>query len=502
MGIIGRQAAKLTIANLASVIVGFFNTIYIYPLDKGIYGLAMFVLSVSTLLEMFTSLGLHSLTLRFFPQFKNPQNGNNGFLPFALSYLLIGLLLFSILFWSLSGFFFQILQDNRPENAHYLSLFFNRIPFIVALITMQTFLINYLSHFQRVVIPGIVFNVLPKIWIPIVFLLSYHGLFSDLQLVNSIIIMLIASVVILLIYLRILGQFSLRPQWRFYSKEKIKEMLGYALFSLLGTAGAQMAYRIDQSMLGSILSMEALGMFSLALTFTATVEMPAKSVLNITGPIISDLIKKENYPEIEQLYQRSALNMFAAGLFLFLGLYLVADDIFLLTKNAETLLIAQQIALVLALGKLFDMITGPNDLIIGLSRFYKFNLLCIFLLSLGNVLLNFKFITLYGVYGPAFASIIFLFLFNIIKVIFVKIKMGMLPFTRNMFHLLGLASFCVVLDFFLPKTGWIWLDLFIGGIVLLCFYLFPLIFWKLAPDLVNMLNGGLSSLGIKNPIKK
>ena len=128
MGIIGRQAAKLTIANLLSVIIGFFNTIYIYPLDKGIYGLAMFVLSVGTLLEMFTSLGLHSLTLRFFPKFKNPHNGNSGFLLFALTYMVIGLIFFSTLFWLFSGFFFQMLQDNRPENAYYLNLFLISFP--------------------------------------------------------------------------------------------------------------------------------------------------------------------------------------------------------------------------------------------------------------------------------------------------------------------------------------------------------------------------------------
>jgi O-antigen/teichoic acid export membrane protein len=502
MGIIGRQAAKLTIANLLSVIIGFFNTIYIYPLDKGIYGLAMFVLSVGTLLEMFTSLGLHSLTLRFFPKFKNPHNGNSGFLLFALTYMVIGLIFFSTLFWLFSGFFFQMLQDNRPENAYYLNLFFDFIPLIVGLITLQTFLINYLSQFQRVVIPGIIFGILPKIWIPCAFLLTYHHIFSDQMLVNSIIGMLGVSLTILIYYLKVLGQLNLRPQWSNYPAIQVKEMVTYALFSLLGTAGAQMAYRIDQSMLGSIVSMEALGLFSLALTFTATVEMPAKSVLNITGPIISDLIKKEQFTAINQLYQRSALNMFAAGLFLFLGLYLVADDIFRMTKNAETLLIAQQIALILALGKLFDMVTGPNDLIIGLSRYYKFNLICIFLLSLGNVLLNFKFITLYDVYGPAFASLIFLFLFNIIKVIFLKIKFNMLPFSSNMLYLIGLALVCIGLDFLIPDSTSVFINFLVGGLILLIVYVCPFVYWKIAPDLVNMLYGGLGSLGIKTPFKK
>lgn len=502
MGIIGRQAAKLTIANLLSVIIGFFNTIYIYPLDEGIYGLAMFVLSVGTLFEMFMSLGVHSLTLRFFPTFKNPKNGNNGFLVFALIYMGFGLLCFSIFFWLFSGFFFQILQDNRPENAKYLKLFFGYIPLLVGLISFQTFLLSFISQFQRVVIPGIIFNVLPKVWIPVVFLLTYYHVISNQWLVNSIFLMLGVSLVSLLFYLKRLGQFSLKPQWEYYPRVQVKMMVAYALFSLLGSAGSQMAFRIDQSMLGSVLSMEALGLFSIALTFTATMEMPAKSVLNITGPIISDLIKKEKFSEINILYQRSALNMFSAGLFLFLGLYLVADDIFMMTKNADKLMIAQQIALILALGKLFDMITGPNDLIIGLSKYYKFNLICIFLLSLGNVLLNFKFIVLYGVFGPAFASVIFLFLFNIIKIIFLWLKFKMLPFTINMLYIVMIAALCIGIDLLIPDFENVYLNFLLGGLILMLGYVAPFMYWKLAPDLVNLFYGGLGSLGIKNPFQK
>lgn len=499
MGIIGRQAGKLTIANFFSVFIGFFNILYIYPLDKGIYGLAMFVITVGGLMEMFANMGLPTMTLRFFPSFKSPQNGNRGYLSFAFIYLGIGLVFFTLLFWFFANFFFQILKDNHPENTYYLSLFFDAIPIIVGLITLQSFLISYLSQFQRVVIPGIIFSLLPKIWIPVVFLLAYYKYFSDQMLVNSVILMLFTSTVLMLIYLYRLGQFDLRPQWQYYPKVRLKEMISFALLSLLGTAGSQLAFRIDQSMLGSILGMEALGLFSMALTFTSTIEMPAKSVLSITAPIISDLIKKENYAEVESLYQRTALNMFAVGVFLVLGLYLVADDVFRLTKNAQTLLIAQQIALILSISKLLDMISGPNDLIITLSKYYLFNLFCIFILSLGNVLLNFTFIASYGVFGPAFASLLFMFVFNLIKVIFIKVKMNMLPFTLNMAYLLGLAALCVGLHLLLPKTGWVICDLALGGLILITVYIFPLIFWKLAPDLTNMIQGGISNLGITLP---
>jgi hypothetical protein len=92
-----------------------------------------------------------------------------------------------------------------------------------------------------------------------------------------------------------------------------------------------------------------------------------------------------------------------------------------------------------------------------------------------------------------------MFVFNLIKVIFIKVKMKMLPFTLNMAYLLGLAGLCAGLHLLLPKTGWVIFDLALGGLILITFYIFPLFYWKLAPDLTNMIQGGTSNLGITFP---
>ena len=500
MGIIGRQGAKLTIANFFGVGVGFLSTLFIYPKDSALYGLMMFFYATGTLFEPLASLGIQAIILRYFARFKDLDKTRHGLLLYSLLHISIGIILFSILFWVFSGPVSVLIQRLNPKDAEKIDLFFNFIPALVALLALQNLLNYYIANLHRIVVPGIILSILPKLWMPITFLLAFSRVLDITGIIYSVLGMVLVSVLALVVYLRSLGQLNLQSRWEFYPRATLQEMITYGLYGLLGIAGSQMAYRIDQSMLGTILSMESVGVFTYALTIATTIDMPAKSVLNISAPLISDFFAKGEMEKIREHYQKIALNLLSVGLVLYLGLVLVADDIFRLTGKAE-LLTARNIAMILGLAKLMDMITGPNDMIIGISKYYRFNMLLIIALSLGNILLNYSFIRQYNVFGPAYASLVFIVAFNCIKVIFLWVKFKMLPFSRPMLYLVISALICGGVHYVLPSTGFIILDGLLGGVILLLGYLLPLMYWKLAPDLIAMLNGGLGSLGIKNPFK-
>ncbi|WP_373550780.1 lipopolysaccharide biosynthesis protein [Haliscomenobacter sp.] len=500
MGIIGRQGAKLTIANFLGVGIGFLSVIFIYPKDSALYGLMMFLYATGTLFEPLASLGIQAIILRYFSRFKDLDKTKHGLLLYSLLHISVGIVLFSILFWLFSGPISGLIQRLNPKDAENIDLFFNFIPVLVALLALQNLFNYYIANLHRIVIPGIILSILPKLWMPATFLLAYYQILDTSGIIYSVLGMVLVSVLALVFYLQSLGQLNLQPRWEFYPRATLQEMITYGLYGLLGIAGTQMAYRIDQSMLGTVLSMKAVGVFTFALTIATTIDMPARSVLNISAPLISDFFAKGEMGKIGEHYKKIALNLFSVGLFLYLGLVLVADDIFMLTGKPE-LLIARNIAMILGLAKLMDMLTGPNDMIIGISKYYRFSMLLIIALSLGNILLNYSFIRKYNVFGPAYASLVFIVAFNCIKVIFLWVKFKMLPFSRPMLFLAISALICIGIHYVLPSSGSIILDGLLGGIILLLGYLLPLVYWKLAPDLIAMLNGGLGSLGIKNPFK-
>jgi O-antigen/teichoic acid export membrane protein len=501
MGIIGRQGTKLTIVNFLGVGIGVLSTLFLYPKDPALYGLIMFVIATGSLFEPLASMGIQVIVLRYFSRLKTDHQSDNGLFAYSLLHLSLGIVFFGGLFWLFSDFALNLIKQLNPKDFKNIDLFFNFIPVLVGLLALQNLLNFYIANYRRIVIPGIILNLLPKLWIPITFLLAYHQFIHSTGIVYAVLTMVVVSVTGLLIYLKWLGHLSFKPQWQIYRGSTLREMVTYGLFGLLGVAGTQMAYRIDQSMLGMILSMKSVGTFSFALTIAMTIDMPAKSVLNISAPLISDFFEKGEMDKIKEHYHKIALNLIAVGLFLYLGLVLVADDVFMLTKNPADLLTARKIAMILAFAKLVDMLTGPNDLIIGISRYYRFNMILILVLSLGNILLNYSFICKYGVFGPAMASVGFIVTFNFIKVIFLWIKFRMLPFSKPMLPLIGSALCCIGVHYFLPSMGYPIIDGLIGGMILLLGYLLPLLYWRWAPDLVKMLEGGLGSLGLKSPIK-
>jgi len=62
-------------------------------------------------------------------------------------------------------------------------------------------------------------------------------------------------------------------------------------------------------------------------------------------------------------------------------------------------------------------------------------------LAISTVLLNWYFIPKYGINGAAYASCIVIFLYNITKLLFVKAKFNMQPFTGNTLKTLGLIIY-------------------------------------------------------------
>lgn len=66
MGIIQRQGIKYSIVNYFGVLLGAISTIFIYPLDKEVYGLFRFIVDSANFFTPFILIGSQPLVLDFF----------------------------------------------------------------------------------------------------------------------------------------------------------------------------------------------------------------------------------------------------------------------------------------------------------------------------------------------------------------------------------------------------------------------------------------------------
>ena len=122
MGIIQRQSIKQSIVSYTAVLVGMVSTLFIYTLcfSKAQLGFIAFFQDTILLVLGFVMLGAHQISLRFFPQFKNSENGNNGFLTFLSLLLLAGFSIFLVL-----NYFFYDSFKARFDEHHEFSAYFH-----------------------------------------------------------------------------------------------------------------------------------------------------------------------------------------------------------------------------------------------------------------------------------------------------------------------------------------------------------------------------------------
>ena len=102
------------------------------------------------------------------------------------------------------------------------------------------------------------------------------------------------------------------------------------------------------------------------------------------------------------------------------------------------------VVIIVSFAKLYDNALGSNNAILFNSDYYKMVLIFGVLLAILAVVFNLIFIPLYGVNGAALATFIAIVIYNTLKLLFVKHKLKMQPFTIHtlkMLMVLALLSF-------------------------------------------------------------
>jgi len=79
--------------------------------------------------------------------------------------------------------------------------------------------------------------------------------------------------------------------------------------------------------------------------------------------------------------------------------------------------------------KVYDALLGNNNAILYNSDYYKTLMLMGVFLAVCTILFNMWLIPTYGLMGAAFATFLSVSIYNTIKLVFVKVKFHMLPFS-------------------------------------------------------------------------
>lgn len=446
MGIIIRQSLKNSVVTYVGVVIGTVNVLFLYNkfLSTEQLGLYTALTSFSLVFAGFAHLGTPHVSVRFFNQFVDSKRQHNGFLGYILITPIIGFLLFLLAYWLLDGIFQKVYFKNSPLLIRYFWAF----PVITLFLIYQTILDSYSRVNLRIVVPAIIREIFLKSSNSCLALLFGFGYISFDQLVMGIVIVNALAVVFLLIYIKILGQLFLKLDFSFVRKPIFKEMVQYGLWTLMGGATATVLPHIEKIMLPAYKGgLEQTAIFAIALSIGLVIAIPRNAIASISEPLLAESWQKNDLNHVEEIYQKSAINLLIIGLFLFLGVWCNIDSIFSIIPNSNVYQKGKFVVLMVGLYSVFDMATGLNSEILKNSPYFRYDL--IFYVIRFTILLsvNFMLIPHYGYNGAAVAMLISVIVYNLVKFFFIKHKMGLQPFGSQTIKviLLGLVTYGITL---------------------------------------------------------
>jgi len=488
MGVIKRQGSKTLVVNYVGAVIGAIAVLFVYSSNDEIYGYAHWLFSTATLLMPLASFGILSLVIKFFPVFRETDGQRyNGFLT-LISLLLAGAFLLFLLLWKwLTPSFYGLLRTEEM-NYQIFQSYEKYILILVFLFVVLRFLTNQSANRLRIVVPNIIQQFGYKLYLPLLILAFAYYEWTINAFSWGIILFFAVATLSLLVYLLIIGGFSFGVIKKPADGFSYGEMASFSFFGILNQIGNGIAMRIDSVMIPIILGSTDFNSFYVKAFFMANfIEMPTRSLNQIASPIISKAWKDNNIQEIGMVYKKASANLLAVGMLVFLLIWYCLGDLVQISSDPDSFPYVKEIFLLIATAKLIDMITSVNSHIIGYSSYYRYNLLFILSLAVMNLVLNIYFISRHGIVGAAMASAISLFLYNLFKLVFIWFRFKLLPFTLSNLKaiVIGLAIFGLyfVLNFNFHPI----LNILLKGALIAVLYLPATYYWRVSPDLNEML---------------
>ncbi|MES2487907.1 MAG: oligosaccharide flippase family protein [Bacteroidota bacterium] len=437
-----KQVVWFALFNYMGTAIGVVSSLLIYPKNFEFQGKIRYIDSISQLLFPILVLGASQALIKFYPALDERHQKQ------LFNYSILSVTLISLLA------FLGIIVYANVGGDDYISLVYFAYPIAIVLAFVELFK-KQLQDLQRIAVPTLFEKIIPKIVLPVAFLLLIYGVLSATQAIWM--YMCGFALILVLTALYLFKYYKPGFNYRFktlFGEISRKEYFRYSLYALAGSLGSLLAFRIDGLIIPNYISMEANGVFSTGSILATTLQIPAVGMFALYAPIISNYLKDHNLKDLDIKYKEIARLLFFIGAVLYGCIFLGIEDLFRLMPDYDKLQPTIPIILILGFSVLINMATGFNGEIITYSKYYRFNLVAVLILIVLNVSLNLWFINLgYGIVGVAYASFISMTLFNISKLVFIKKKFGLLPFDGKFFKMgiiFLLAGFAV---YGLPKSG-------------------------------------------------
>ena len=423
MGIVVRQSFLNLISIGIAFLIGAVNTLYLYPtfLGSKLQGLIIALLAISNLLQPFISFGTQHAVIRYYSKYSK-KTDKDGLLTLSIIIPLVIVILFAPIFYAYYDEIRQFLFQNDQSLSQYA--------YVILFVAVSTSFFEVFYSWLRVKLKSVFGNFLKELYprLLISFLLISYS-YGVLDFENFVLFLIYGYYLRLLIII-IYSFYINKPRISLSFKSDFKEVFKYCLLIFLSGAASSIILDIDKSMLSSILTVENVAYYSVAVFIAAVIEIPGRAMFQILSPVVADAINKKHFKKLEGLLKKSSTNLVLVASLFFLLINLNLDDFYEML-NQDGYSIGIPIVIIVSFGKLYSMSIGCINNIISNSKYYYYTFWFSLFSSVLAVVLNIYLITDYGIVGAAYATLIVIIIMNSLKLYLIKVKFNIHPYSKD-----------------------------------------------------------------------
>ncbi len=504
MSKIRRQSIISSLIIYAGFAVGLLNTYFFtregffHSFSKEQYGLTTVFLAIALLMNSLGTLAMPSYIYKFFPYYKdNLKPKQNDMLSWALLIGVIGFSLVMIAGVALKELVIQKFGTNSPLLITYYYWVF---PFGLGL-TIYSILEAYTWGLGKPVVSNFFREVQWRLFTTILIVLFLTNTITDFDLFIKLFAMTYPGIAIgLFIYLLVTKKIHFTFKLSKVTRRFGKKILMLCTF-FYGAALLQALSKVfDSFVIASKLDdgLGKAGIFALATVMTSIIQAPQRGIVSVSMPHLSRAWKEKNMGLLQKVYQRSSINqlIFACGIFLLI--WLNFTDALLTFGLKPEYLAAGPVFFILGLSVIIDMGTGVNGQIIATSVFWRFELISGIILIIIVLPLTYYLTINYGIVGPAYATLVSLTVYNIIRIIFLWKKFKLFPLTIQSLYTILLAAACYGICYFAFRDMSGLVGMTVRSLSFIILYAIGTVYMKLTPDIQPVMQSVKKRMGIRS----
>ena len=479
-----RQGIKGTIYSYIGILLGYINWVLLYPeyLDKEEMGLVRIFIDSGLIMSTIFGSAVNNTFIKHYPY--NNQGFSRKYLSTYVVLNGLAILIFTAFYFIFNSNIRHFFSSNAPLYNSYFSLVFWVVALQIGFDFFEALNKIRLNISSATLIKEVLFKAMM-----LMLIVSYgiYGFALDNLMLGIIGIFFLQLVLMIYIFFR-----KWEPdQSPFIPQKPSKQEFNYLFFMFLGSGGSIIVTQIDAIMTAGMRGLDYAAVYSMAVFMSSVIYMPFRTFTSISSPIISKYYAENARKEIKKLYQDSSTKLFFLGACIFLLIWFNSDLIFSFIPEKNDSVIrfidGKWVLFIIGLARLLDMITGVNHVILMHSKYYKIHFYTMPILAILTIGGNLLLIPKFEIIGAAISSLISVFVFNLIRCIFLWKKEDMQPFTKETLLLIALFAFSFLpslIDFSIN----LYLKAVLSGIWIIISFVIPVYFLNISSQLTNIVN--------------